>query len=58
MASQLVNLLRKLEWSDFPKVDKTAPKAGQTAFGAQTATEIVPSGFGVEPVPNGGERFG
>jgi hypothetical protein len=56
MASKLVNLLRKLEWSDFPKVDKTAPKAGQMAFGAQTATEIVPGGFGVEPVPNGGGK--
>jgi hypothetical protein len=48
-----MNLFRKLEWSDFRKVDKTAPGAGQTAFGAQTATDIVPTGFGVEPVPNG-----
>ena len=47
MPSRLLNLTRVLTWNDFAKVNKS-PDPGQTVEVAQTATDIVPSGFGVE----------
>ncbi len=51
MPSRLVNLMRVLSWSDYPRQNNPAPGPGQPQFGAQTATNINPSGFGVEAIP-------
>jgi hypothetical protein len=51
MPSQLVNLLRVLAWSDYPQHHSPAPGPGQTAFAAQTSTNINLSGFAVDPIP-------
>ena len=47
MPSKLLNLMRVLTWNDFKQL-KQSPPAGSTVEVAQTATDIVPSGFGVE----------
>lgn len=52
MPSRLLNLTRVLTWNDFARV-KGGPPPGQTIEVAQTAADIVPSGFGVERVPGG-----
>lgn len=52
MPSKLLNLTRVLTWSDFARVNKS-PAPGQTMEVAQTATDIVPSGFGIEHIPGG-----
>ena len=49
MASKLLNLMRVLSWNDFTKLNQS-PAPGSTAEVAQTATDIVPSGFAVEHV--------
>ena len=41
--------MRVLTWNDFAKLNQSPP-AGSTVEVAQTATDIVPSGFGVERI--------
>ena len=53
MASRLVGLMRVLEWTDYPHRNSPAPGAGVTAFAAQTATNILSSGWGVQRVTGG-----
>lgn len=50
MGSQLMNLFKKVEWSDYTKVNRTPPGPGQTAIGAQTAVDILPLQIGFAPV--------
>jgi hypothetical protein len=52
MPSRLNNLFRILEWTDFNKVRRPAPGAGQKATAARTSAGFsIPAGVRFDPVP-------